>query len=223
MIGDQQDVVARLKAVLPAGWFPDSTPVLDALLQGMASGWSWAYGILGYVRSQARIGTATDVWLDVVAQDFFGSRLARKGQSDSPFRDRIRREVMRERGTRAAIASVLTDLTGRQPLIFEPARPADTGAWGRKSGPTTGLAYGRVGGWGSLTLPYQSFITAYRPAGSGIANVSGWGVARGGYGVGVTEYGQLAMTQAQVTDADIYTAVASVMPIAAVAWTRISN
>ncbi len=223
MVGDQQDMVTRLKAALPAGWFPDSTPVLDALLQGLASAWSWSYGALQYVKDQARISTTTDVWLDVVASDFFGSRVTRNGQADAIFSARIRREIWRERGTRAAVASVLTDLTGRQPLIFEPARPADTGAWGLKGGGPAGLAYGSAGGWGSLALPYQSFVTAYRPAGSGIAKVFGWGAAAGGYGKGVIEYGELAMAGVQVADADIYAAIASVMPVAAIAWTRISN
>jgi hypothetical protein len=63
----------------------------------------------------------------------------------------------------------LTDLTGRAPAIFEPQRPADTGSW---DGPT--LAYNTAGGYGSLLLPFQYFITAYRPTGVGVANVAGY-------------------------------------------------
>ncbi len=223
MVGDQDDILVRLKAALPAGWFPDSTPVLDAPLRGLASGWSWVYGAIQYVRNQARIASATEIWLDVIANDFFGNRIARSGRNDVAFRDCIRREVLRERGTRSAVVEVLADLTGRQPRVFEPARPSDTGAWGGQRQFATGLAYGRLGGWGSLVLPYQAFITAYRPTGSGIANVTGWSAGGGGYTVGAIEYADLAMTQAPVTDADIYAAVASVMPAAAIAWTRISN
>lgn len=223
MIGDQQDMLVRLKAALPAGWFADSTPVLDAVLQGPGWSWSWAYGALDYVRKQARLATTTDVWLDVAARDLFGSRVSRRGQGDVAFRAQIRREVLRERGTRAAVVSVLTDITGRQPTVFEPARSSDTGAWGQAGGLAVGLAYGAAGGWGSLALPYQAFVTAYRPSGSGIANVAGWSAPAGGYGAGAIEYGDLSMTQTPVTDADIYAAVASVMPVAAVAWTRISN
>lgn len=223
MIGDRQDMLARLKATLPAGWFADSTPVLDSVLQGLAWSWSWAYGALDYVRGQTRLATTTDVWLDVAARDLFGSRVSRRGQGDAAFRAQIRREVLRERATRAAVVSVLIDLTGRQPVVFEPARPSDTGAWGQAGGLVAGLAYGAAGGWGSLSLPYQAFITAYRPSGSGIANVAGWSASAGGYGVGAIEYGDLSMTQTLVTDADIYAAVASVMPVATVAWTRIAN
>ena len=46
---------------------------------------------------------------------------------------------MRERNTRNAVISVLTDLTGRTPLVFEPSRPADTGGYG------IGTGYGVVG------------------------------------------------------------------------------
>src|SRR5580704_92227 len=60
MIGDQQDICRRLRAVLPTQWFADSTPVLDAVLSGFASGWSWIYDILQYVKAQTRIATASE-------------------------------------------------------------------------------------------------------------------------------------------------------------------
>jgi hypothetical protein len=224
MIGDQQDMLARLRAALPARWFPDSAPVLDGLLGGLASGWSWAYQLLQYVKTQARIATATDVWLDIIANDFFGDRLARRaGQGDAAFRNRIQRELFRERGTRGAIVAVLQDLTGRGPFVFEPARSTDTGGYTSMSGGGGGLGYGSAGGWGSVALPFQCFITAYRPVGSGIATVSGWGGPCGGYGQGTIEYASLEMVQGQVTDDDIYAAVADVLPVAAIGWTRITN
>src|SRR6185312_15726155 len=101
MTGDQQDMLARIKAVLPARWFPDGSPVLDGLLDGMAAGWTWAYELLQYVKQQTRLTTATDVWLDIIALDFFGKRLVRRAnQGDAGFRLRIQRELFRERGTR---------------------------------------------------------------------------------------------------------------------------
>ena len=123
-MGDQQDILARLRSVLPTRWFPDDAPVLAALLIGLASGWSWAYQQLRYVKAQTRIATATEIWLDIIALDFFGNRLVRRiPQSDDAFRSRIQRELFRERGTRDAIVSVLRDLTGRAPVVFEPAPP----------------------------------------------------------------------------------------------------
>jgi hypothetical protein len=48
-------------------------------------------------------------------------------------------------------------------------------------------------------------------------------VTAGGYGCGAIEYASLDMVQGQVTDADIYAAVADVLPVAAVGWTKITN
>ncbi len=218
MIGDQSDMLRRLKTALPLRWFDDDTPVLDGLLAGLASVWAWLYELLAGVRLQTRIATAVDTFLDLIAQDFFGSRITRRvAESDDVFRARIGRELLRERATRAAVVSVLTDLTGRPPVIFEPARPIDTGAYGVATG------YGVAGGWGSLALPFQCFVTAFRPQGTGIASVTGYGQAGGGYGQGAIEYADLSMIESQVTDADINAAIAGVMPVAAVAWTCISN
>jgi hypothetical protein len=223
MTGDQADMLARLRSVLPARWFPDVAPVLDGVLSGIACAWSWSYGQLAYVKQQTRIATATDTWLDIIAQDFFGSRLARKGRTDPAFRARIQLELLRERGTRAAVISILQDLTGRPPRVFEPGRVSDTGGYGSRANPATGLAYGFAGGWGNSALPFQCFITVFRPSGAGITNVAGWGSSGGGYSVGAIEYGNLAMMQVQVTDADVYAAIADVMPVATIGWTQISN
>ncbi len=229
MTGDAPDILTRLKAVLPSRWFADETPVLNGILAGLASGWAWVYSLLSYAIAQTRIVTATDFWLDVIAQDFFGGRLHRRaGEPDNGFRHRILRALLREHGTRSAVIATLTDLTGRVPQIFEPSRPTDTGSYGSLSAPAGGMAWGLAGGWGNLNLPFQCFITAYRPSGSGIASVTGWGGGTstpgiGAYGIGAIEYASLAMIQGRITDTDIYQAVADVMPVAAIGWTQISN
>jgi hypothetical protein len=218
MTGDTQDILARLKATLPTRWFADSTPVLDGLLTGLSATWSWLYGALAYTKLQTRIASATDTFLDVISADFFGQRLPRRPAEPDPiFSARIQREMLRPRDTRAALTKVLTDLTSRAPLIFEPSRPADTGAWCET------LGYGVAGGWGSLLLPFQCFVTAYRGQGSGIADVAGYGQGNAGYGIGLIEYASLSMLPGEITDADITQAIASVMPVSTIAWTRISN
>jgi hypothetical protein len=223
MTGDSDDIVARIKAVLPVRWFGDTTPILDSLLYGIAVVWSWAYGLLQTVITQARIATATGGFLDLIAADYFATRIVRaSGQSDDSFRQTIMRELLRTRATRPALAAMITDLTGRPPMIFEPARPADTGAWG------TALAWGNqstagAGGWGSLALPFQCFVTAFRPNGGGIASLNGWDNGGGGWGTGTAAYGNLDMIDGQVTDAEICTVIASVMPASAIAWTRITD
>jgi hypothetical protein len=224
MTGDQQDMLSRLRTALPTRWFPDDAPILTGLLSGLASAWSWTHDMLQCVVAQTRIATATDIWLDIIAQDYFGSRVTRRaGQSDTVFRDHVRRELFRERGTRAAVVSVLQDMTGRTPAVFEPGNTTDTGGYRSLNGAGGGMAYGVAGGWGSLGLPFQCFITAYRPTGSGIAVVAGWGGPCGAYGHGAIEYASLAMVQGQVTDADIYTAIADVLPVATIGWTRIAT
>lgn len=225
MIGDVEDMLRRLKAVLPTGWFPDTTPVLDNLLRGLGSGWSWTFGLLSYVRQQARVSTAEGIWLDVAANDYFGTRLRRRvAERDDLYRGRISRELVRERGTRSAVRSALMDLTGRAPAIFEPANTGDTGGYG--SAPDNrggGIAYCRAGGWGSLSLPFQFFVTAFRPHGDGIADVAGWCIGPGGYCGGAIQYGDLSMIGNRVSDEDILEEICAVTPVATIAWSQIQG
>lgn len=215
--GDQDDILLRLKSTLPR-WFGDSPTIFDALLQGLAWAGSFVHSLISYAKLQTRIKTATDGWLDMIAADFFGSALLRAAnQSDASFRARIIINLIRERATRAGLIKVLQDLTGRTPTIFEPQRPADTGAY---SAPNSG--YSMAGGYGSLLLPYQAFVTAFRPTGSGIPNVSGYGISSGGYGIASrASLASMTMIQGAVTDADIYAAIDSVKPAGVTLWTRI--
>ncbi len=213
MTGGTDDMLSRLRAVLPQRWFGDTTPVLDSLLTGLATGWAILYSLLQMVVAQARIATASGSFLDMISTDFFGVLLPRRPtELDDPFRVRIQQELFRERGTRAGLETILTELTGRAPVIFEPARSSDTGGYS-----TGGLGYDVAGGWGSLALPFQVFVTAYRPHGAGITAVGGYNTG------GPREYASLAMVPTPVSDADIYAAAASVMPAATICWTAISN
>ncbi len=173
-LGSTGDIAARLRAALPLHWFADDAPVLGAVLDGLGAGWARLYDMLQFVRRQSRIGSAEGAMLDMVATDFFGAWLGRRpGQGDDPFRAAVLRELLRERATRAGLAAALADLTGRPPDIFEPSRPADTGAWG------IALGYNAAGGYGSLALPFQCFVRVRRPTGAGIANVAGYEWLRG--------------------------------------------
>ena len=218
MIGDQADMAGRLRAALPGRWFGDTAPVLDAVLAGIGAIWAALYGQLQAAIVQTRIATATDAFLDMIALDFFGRRIRRRtAEADDPFRARVLREMRRERGTRSAVISALTDLTGRIPDVFEPARPADTGAWNGQIG------YGTAGRWGSLMLPRQCFVTALRPTGQGIALVTGYNGPTGGYGIGATCWADHTAIGGTVTDTDIATTVANITPAASISWLRISS
>lgn len=218
--GDQQDFVSRIKTVLPGGWFRDETPILDGVLAGIGWALSAAYELADYARRQCRIGTATDGFLDLIAFDYFGASLPRKRQeTDGAYRTRILAALFPEKGTRRGLIRTLEVLTGRTPWVFEPARPADTGGYG-----VGGVGYGAGGGYGSLQMPNQAFVIAYRPIGQGIPNIAGYGVPSGGYGVASQAmYASLDLVQGAVTDADIYAAVDAVKPAATTVWTQIQS
>lgn len=219
MTGDQNDVFLRIKSVLPR-WFGSESPLLDALLQGLAGTAAFVYSLYAYARLQTRVLTATDGWLDMIAADFFGTDLQRQAnQSDARFRARIIVNLIRERGTRNAIIRVLTDLTGRAPTIYEPQRPLDTGAYS-----ATHSGYGAAGCYGSMLLPYQAFVVARRQASSGIPYVAGYGVSTGGYGVASRgDYASISDVVGFISDDDIYAAIDSVKPIGTTVWTRIES
>jgi hypothetical protein len=213
MTGDVADMISRIKAVLPTRWFPDASPVLDSLLCGPATAWSTLYTLLAFVRSQSRLATVSGDFLDGFSADFFGGRLDRRStETDDQFRLRVAAALVGEHATRTSLEVALTDLTGRVPGIFEPARPADTGAY---AGPA--LGYGVAGAWGNMTMPFQVFVSAYRAPPAGITNVAGYGTG------GPLALASLTETAGQVSDLDIYAAITSVMPTASIAWTRITN
>ncbi len=220
MTGDPQDIFVRMKRAMPP-WFvgnsvEDDNPIIDALLTGIAYGYAFFYTLYSYALLQVRIATATDGWLDLISSDFFGTNLPRKGQSDSVFRAQIIYNIFRERATRKAVHDVLTQITGREPIIVEPTLPIDTGAYGVCYG------YGMGGAYGSLLLPYQAFVTAFRPQINGAAGMNGWGGYLGGYGVGSEVYAHHDDLFG-IRDADIYAAIESVKPLGTKIWVAISN
>ncbi|WP_028534228.1 hypothetical protein [Paludibacterium yongneupense] len=214
--GDQSDMLSRLRALLPPTWFADSSPILTGMLAGMAEALAWAYSLYQFAKAQTRIATASGGWLDMVSLDFFGTGLPRtSNQTDASYRARIQSNLIRERGTRYAIQQVLFDLTGRAPLIIEPARPADVGGLGI----SIGLGVG--GAVGSISTPYQAFVTAYRQTGVG---ASGWpGLATYSFGLGSAGMIDSSAMSPAVSDADIIAAIESVRPAATAIWLRISN
>jgi hypothetical protein len=157
--------------------------------------------------------------LDLIAYDFFGNSILRKsGQSDDSFRNAIIVNIFRERGTRASVLKVIKDITGVEPIIFEPSRPLDTAAYGM---PYCG--YGSAGKYGSLQLQYQSFIDVTKPKSTAIPLVAGYGVSVGAYQTASKiKYSNLDEMSNVVTDSDIYQAIESVKPAGSIVWVRIN-
>jgi hypothetical protein len=216
-IGDVTDQRRRLSALLPP-WFGDAHPVVDALLSGFATAQAFVYDLILFAKAQTRVRTATGGWLDMIATDFFGVGTQRQaGQSDASYRALILTNLFRERATRAAVVRVLTDLTGRTPTVFEPARVQDAGAYD-----TNTVGYDAAGAYGDMNLPFQAFVDAGLPPGSGIPDVSGYDVSAGGYDQpSELEYASLDMVQDGVGVADVLRAVDGVRPVATIVWVRV--
>jgi|SRR5580698_637270 hypothetical protein len=225
MVGDLADFVGRLRTLLPRRWFGDASPNLEALLQCIATPWSWLYASVQFTVQQTRIATATGRWLDLIGGDFFGAAVLRlNGESDARYRSRIQYLLFRQAATRQAVALAVEHLTGSQPQIFEPGNPADTGAYSSSApngGVGLGVAYCVAGGWGSLAMPYQFFLTMKRPAITGLASVAGYRDVGSGYGVGSSSYVDLGLASGGLTDDELLAAVSDLLPICAIAWVRL--
>jgi hypothetical protein len=213
MFGDADDMARRMRLVLPRNWFGGATPVLDAALTGLGTAMASVYTLIQAVVQQSRLITATGSFIDSFAADFFGTDLLRwTGESDDAYRMRVEQALLCSRATRAAIGLALTELTGRVPAFFEPACTSDTGGY-----TIGGCGYCVAGGLGNLNLPYQFFLTIYRPHEAGIADLAGYGTG------GIPVYGGLAMEKDGPTDADLWAAVPPLLPASTIAWCRISS
>ncbi len=176
---------------------------------------------------QSRIATSTGPFLDLIAWDYFGARfLRRRRELDNPWRRRIVQELLRPRATRAAIVQMLTDLTGRAPIMIEPWSPGDCGGMGHGCR----VGYSAGGRYGSLLYHHQIFITAYRPPGTGSPGVSGWSTPYGGYGKAGSKlagsrlaYVDKSQLTGIVTDEEIYRRIAETVAAGVTAWVALRN
>jgi hypothetical protein len=217
MTGDQDDIKRRIASLLPPWFGAGDNPLRDGLLNGAAWALAQVYDLYAYAKLQTRIATATEAWLDLISADFFGSSLPRKAaEVDASFRARILLNLFREKATRHALSETLLKLTGTRPIIFEPARPLDTGAY---NSPIWG--YRARGGYGTLLAPFNAFVTVYMPPSSGIPLVAGYGIPAGGYNMNSrADYATLADIEATVTIDDVYDAVKAVRPVATQVWVK---
>lgn len=227
-------MAARMAAVLPARWFPPlaEAPVLRGLLTGIGQAWAWCYAVLDRMRDEARIATASGVFLDMAALDFFGTGLRRRAsEGDGEFRLRLQRNLLRERATRGGVLAAVALEAGGRATVFEPSRPGDTGGYG---GPGNwhvggGFGYGAAGlAYGSLSMPFQIFVDVERAADVGaFAGVAGYGgsaLADGvpsGYGCGPAAYGPGGLAALAATEADVASAIANAIPAGTLAWMRV--
>ncbi len=212
--------MVRMASILPP-WFGTHgllSPVMRMVMAMAAVVGQWMHGLLLFVRLQTRIRTATGGFLDLIAWDFFGPRVRRRtGQTDDSFRRRIQVEMFRPRATRPAMASIVNDLTGYQPRIFEPSRPYDAGGIGIPSN----IGIGVAGALGSTSYPGNVFIDVLRAPNAGIPYASGIGIPAGGIGVpSRLVIASLDQIRGQLRDEDIYSAINATRPVGIQAWVR---
>lgn len=227
MNGDQNDIVSRLKSYLPRGWFGDLTqaPIVTGILNGIAAVFAISYILIEFFKAQTRLQTSSGGWVDLWAADFLGTSLPRKlGESDAAYILRIQIAIFQPRATRPAMVSILTQLTGRAPVVFEPARPADTACYGVGTGANSFYGMGR---FGSIGCPFSALITAHRPlvsggsVGAAYFNAAAWSAFRTPLSHGY--YGSLSSETTAATDADIYAAINATRPIATNIGVAITN
>lgn len=146
--GDQNDFVARLLNLMPTGWFPSVAPNIRAVLQGWAVGLSAIYSMIAFVKAQTRLATAQGGFLDLFAQDYFGTRLSRLlVENDTAYRARIKFNLTAPRGTWSGMEAMLQQLTGTAPIIVQPNAVWQTGGIGSLADPAAGggiLSLGRL-------------------------------------------------------------------------------
>lgn len=212
MTGDQSDMQSRLRALMPKSWLPKLSPNFDASLQGVSWALSTVYANITYAALQTRINTATDGWLDIISGDFFGAFLPRNANElDGSFRTRILANLFIKGPTRADMSKVLTLITGRAPSIFEPSNTTDSGGWDDS-------IYWDISGNMGDPMPYQAFVTAYRPVG-GQVDLGEWDSRM--Y-FDIAGYFSDSSPNA-ITDAAIIAAVESTRALGTLIWMRIAD
>ncbi|WP_430229408.1 hypothetical protein [Paraburkholderia tropica] len=225
--GDTSDILSRLQSYMPRGWFGDwsEAPIITGLLTGIASVFNTVYLLVMFFWAQTRLDTSTGGWIDIWASDFLGTSLPRKAnESDASYIARIKLTIFSAKGTRPAMETALTNLTGRAPIIFEPSRPLDSGCMGANTGVNSFFGVAR---FGSLAAPYGALITAYRPlvsggsAGAAYNNAPTWSAYHAPTSHGY--FGSLADETTAATDADILAAINATRPIGTNIGVYISN
>lgn len=164
----------------------DTTPVLDGLLTGAGFVGAMIYAQIQYTKTQTRILTATDGWLDYVANDFFGNDVTRAvGETDTTFRAFIEKNLLRQKATRPSLTSVVFDNTGENPVIVEGMLLTDLGVTNVGT-----LACNQDGGYAGAGLGFQTWVDVFRN-GSGLSDAQLYQLVESVRPVGTTDWVQI--------------------------------
>lgn len=171
-VGDSDNILGRLVSLVPGGWFSRAATIRDAVLGGLADSLANIYSLIGTIKNQARIRTASGWVLDLIAWDFFGPDLVRySGETDSQFRTRILANIFLPKLTRAAIQASIENLTGYPARVIEPFALSDVGFWKvRGGGSVTPISFYGVDNqqtparWSLRGTAFQFFVECSLPA-----------------------------------------------------------
>lgn len=214
--GSADDIVRRIKVLLPKRWWSFVAPIRDAIIGGIADLAEWSFSLITYAKLQSRVAWATGIWLDIIAKDYFGTFIRRRSsEPDDKFRARIQKELIRERVTRAGMIQAVEDLTGLPAVIFEPWNTGDTGAWDNGT-----FALDIAGGWGDY-LAAQSFINVTPPGIQGITGVGGWDTGYLAWDGGIGMWVDTSLIVGSVTTQDIYDTINATRPTGSIVWTQL--
>lgn len=131
--GSNYDIRQRIKMLMP-NWFGqqygNATPVLDAFLTGPGTALGFVYKMIAFVKKQTRLSTASGGWLDLFAQDFFGTDLLRNDdEDDDTYRARIKAALFSASNTKAALVAALALVSDATPIFTEWWRADESGVW----------------------------------------------------------------------------------------------
>jgi hypothetical protein len=111
--GDGNDILSRVKLLIPLRWFSWVAPYREAII-GSVSDQAWVcYTWTTYVRAHSRLATAVGIGLDVLCYDFLGRNLSRGSASDDVFRAPIQAINLKERVTRSGMSAAVAAPTGK--------------------------------------------------------------------------------------------------------------
>lgn len=178
--GSQTDFARRLRGLLPGGWFPlppasggtEQAPVLVGVLNGFGAALAAVWTLLGQVQSQTRLATASGIFIDAFADDYFGvGGLPRQsGETDAAYAARIKASLIAQKNTRAAVSAAVAAVAGAPPTIIEPMNANDCHATASAASPAVGGGYGYgCAGLRTGTLTGgQFFLIAGNPGGAAL-------------------------------------------------------
>lgn len=224
--GTSDDILTRVKRLLPGRWFSWVAPNRDAIIGALSDSASWGYDLIKYARAQTRLSTSYGIWLDIFSYDYLSRHLPRGDLNDDVYRAKIRSTILQERVTRAGMKQAITQFTGIAPWIFEPWNTNDTGAYsGKGPGQTYGsFGYGvGAGGYGNMNLPCQTFMLVNKGVGAGVPGIGGYGTSIQGYGQGAGEYVGPQSEESGITDQMVYDMIDSTKPTGTTCWTQVTT